>query len=114
MSKYGAYAPQMAQDAWKASIEKEYNASKARIEEELRNRTAAAGSARGHCHWGLRRSSLWGHEPCEGCGDMDMRKAVAKRGAREAGEEEGEERRGRMRTWPRGRSVELPMGPRTV
>ena len=22
------------------------------------------------CHWGLRRNSLWGHEPCEGCADM--------------------------------------------
>ena len=24
----------------------------------------------GHGHWGLRWSSLWGHEPCEGCATM--------------------------------------------
>ena len=22
------------------------------------------------CHWGLRRSSQWGHGTCEGCADM--------------------------------------------
>eukprot|EP00959_Pyramimonas_sp_CCMP1952_P251965 5264681-Pyramimonas_sp.AAC.1 len=31
----------------------------------------------GPCHWGLRWSSLWGREPCEGytkvCGDPRMR-----------------------------------------
>merc|ERR1719291_947488 len=37
----GGYAPQVAQDAWRASVEREYNASRARIEEEGRNRTAA-------------------------------------------------------------------------
>eukprot|EP00959_Pyramimonas_sp_CCMP1952_P099921 2089174-Pyramimonas_sp.AAC.1 len=24
----------------------------------------------GPCHWGLRWSSLWGHEPCERCAYM--------------------------------------------
>merc|ERR1719291_1547318 len=37
----GSYAPQVAQDAWRASVEREYNASRARIEEERRNRSAA-------------------------------------------------------------------------
>ena len=41
-----------------------------------------------HPHWGLRWSSLWGHETLSWVG-------------------------GRMRTPPRGPSVELPMGPRS-
>eukprot|EP00959_Pyramimonas_sp_CCMP1952_P201610 4216176-Pyramimonas_sp.AAC.1 len=48
----------------------------------------------GLCHWGLRWSSLWGHEPCDGCAEM--------RGGP------------RMRSVPLGPSVELPVGPRTV
>eukprot|EP00959_Pyramimonas_sp_CCMP1952_P248923 5203662-Pyramimonas_sp.AAC.1 len=28
------------------------------------------GAACQFCHWGLRWSSLWGHETCQGCGDM--------------------------------------------
>ena len=41
----------------------------------------AAACGRGH--WGLRRSSLWGHDPPEGCAQLGVY-----------------ERRGRMRTWP--------------
>ena len=47
----------------------------------------------GHRHWGLRWSSQWGHETCEGCAGMG---------------------RVIMRTLPEGPSVELPMGPRNA
>merc|ERR1719291_1566343 len=41
-AKYGGdYAPQVAQDAWRANVEREYNASRARIAEATRD----AGSA---------------------------------------------------------------------
>ena len=40
--------------------------------------------------WGLRWSSPWGHEPCEGCADIDMRRAEAGMGGGEEGEEEEE------------------------
>ena len=29
-----------------------------------------AGAPREHCHWGIRRSSLWGHEAREECAEM--------------------------------------------
>ena len=49
------------------------------------------------CECRLRWSSLWGHEPCDGCAKMEV-----------------DERRGRMRTCSLGPSVELPMGPRNA
>ena len=55
------------------------------------------GDACERTHWSLRWSSLWGHEPCEGCAKMGVW-----------------ERRGRMRSWPLEPSVELTMGPRIV
>eukprot|EP00959_Pyramimonas_sp_CCMP1952_P278980 5832843-Pyramimonas_sp.AAC.1 len=51
------------------------------------------GGACGRQHWGLRWSSPWGHEACEGCAEMNVG--------------------GRMRAAALGHSVELPMGPRT-
>ena len=30
------------------------------------------GNACGPCHWGLQWSTLWGHETCEGCPEMEV------------------------------------------
>ena len=38
-----------------------------------------AGPHANAAHWGLRWSSLWGHEPCEGCAEVSMRWAGRKR-----------------------------------
>eukprot|EP00959_Pyramimonas_sp_CCMP1952_P380899 7980527-Pyramimonas_sp.AAC.1 len=35
-----------------------------------------AASPCGPCHWGLRRSSLWGHEPCDKFANMGRRRHV--------------------------------------
>ena len=32
-----------------------------------------AGAACGPCHWGLRCSTLWGHETCKGYAEIGMR-----------------------------------------
>ena len=37
-----------------------------------RNAVLGGGDACEHCHWGLRWSSLWGRETCEGCADMGV------------------------------------------
>eukprot|EP00959_Pyramimonas_sp_CCMP1952_P265703 5555306-Pyramimonas_sp.AAC.1 len=39
------------------------------------SRSAGLGGADagGHSPWGLRRSTLWGHEACEGCARMGKR-----------------------------------------
>ena len=76
-----------------------------------------------HCGYRFRWSSLWGHEPCEGCAEMGRwRHADALAGAF-GGVFYGATKRvrgapkwgwNRMRTLPLGPSVELPMGPRTV
>ena len=77
----------------------------------------------GPCHWGLRWSSLWGHETCEGCakveGGRHARSATGAFGGAPCGVTKrvrGVPKSGwnRMRTLPPGPSVELPMGPRTV
>ena len=34
------------------------------------------GDACGRSHWGLRWSSLWGHDPCEGRADIAMTMAM--------------------------------------
>eukprot|EP00959_Pyramimonas_sp_CCMP1952_P127713 2671283-Pyramimonas_sp.AAC.1 len=41
----------------------------------------------GRTHWDLRRSSLWGHEACEGCAEMGVRR---RRGRRQREEEGGD------------------------
>ena len=69
-------------------------------------------------HWGLRWSSLWGHETCEGCAEMGRwRHANFPTGAF-GGAPYGATKRVRgvpkwgeaaMRTLPLGLSVELPL-----
>eukprot|EP00959_Pyramimonas_sp_CCMP1952_P200196 4187142-Pyramimonas_sp.AAC.1 len=54
----------------------------------------SGGHARGHSHGGLRWSSLWGLETCEGCADFGWR--------------------GRMWSQPLRPSLELPLAPRNV
>eukprot|EP00959_Pyramimonas_sp_CCMP1952_P329203 6892157-Pyramimonas_sp.AAC.1 len=36
------------------------------------------GDACERWHWGLRWSSLWGHEACDGCADMGARDACGR------------------------------------
>eukprot|EP00959_Pyramimonas_sp_CCMP1952_P452490 9466671-Pyramimonas_sp.AAC.1 len=82
----------------------------------------------GHTHWDLRRGPPWGHEACEGCADMGVRDACGHthwdfRWSPLCGHEACEVcvcvcvcrngRAGRMRAGPL-RSVEQPMGPRSV
>ena len=44
------------------------------VELPMRPQNAVLGvrDACGHTHWDLRWSSLWGHETCEGCSDMEV------------------------------------------
>eukprot|EP00959_Pyramimonas_sp_CCMP1952_P335656 7028275-Pyramimonas_sp.AAC.1 len=73
-------------------------------------------------HRGLRRSSLRGHETCEGRAEMG---AVTREGQREEGRKETQPYAavnativlgggGRTRAVPLGPSVEVPMGPRNA
>ena len=77
----------------------------------------------GPCHWGLRWSSLWGYETCEGCAKVDPNTHAGPATGAFGGAPYGATKRvrgvpkwggGGMRTLPLGPSVELPMGPRTV
>ena len=54
------------------------------------------GGACGRGHWGLGWSSLWGHEPCEGCADMGMRWSEARMGGGRRGRRKEGRRRGAL------------------
>ena len=59
-----------------------------------RNAVMGVGDACGRQHWGLRWSSLWGDEACEGCDEVDVRRAETRKGGGRRGrrkEEEGAE-----------------------
>ena len=76
-----------------------------------------------HPHWGLRWSSLWGHEPSEWCAKMGRSPHANPATGAFGGAPYGATNRVRgapkwggaaMRTLPLGPSVEPPMGPRKV
>ena len=83
-----------------------------------RNVVLGVADACGHPHWGLRWSSLWGHEtlywvwrthagtPTGAFGEAPDGATVLVRGVPTGGG-------AAMRTLPLGPSVELPMGPRS-
>ena len=76
-----------------------------------RNAALGGGTACEPPHWGLRRSSLWGHEPLPWVGETHARAATGAFG----GAPYGATKRcpgwgNRMRAVPLGPSVELPMG----
>ena len=82
-----------------------------------------ARDACGRWHWGLRWSSLWGRETCEGCAKMGggaMRalplgpSVELPYGATNRLRGVPKKAGGRMRAVALGPSAELPMGPRNV
>ena len=73
------------------------------------------------CEYRLRWSSLWGHEPCEGCAEMARWRHAGPGTGALGGAPYGATQRvrgvpkwrgGGTRALPLGPSVELPMGPR--
>ena len=80
------------------------------------------GNSCEHGPWGIRGSSLWGHEPCDGVwrhGRGDAMRALplgpsVDYGATKRVRVVATWRGDAMRALPFGPSVEFPMGPRSV
>eukprot|EP00959_Pyramimonas_sp_CCMP1952_P237606 4965271-Pyramimonas_sp.AAC.1 len=69
-----------------------------------------AGTPCGRCRWGLRYSSLWGHETSEGCAMVVLPLGPSP----EACEGCADTGAGKPSVRWLGLSVELPVGPRIV